>query len=155
MELFSAALKHEEEIPKRYVRKEIGGENVSLPLNWEGAPDGTKSFALSIVDPHPVANNWIHWLVINIPPAVNAIEEGASGRSMPSGSVELQNSFGASGYGGPQPPKGSGVHPYVVAIHALDVEKLDLDKRVSLDDFKEAIEGKTLEVASITGYYSQ
>jgi phosphatidylethanolamine-binding protein (PEBP) family uncharacterized protein len=52
-------------------------------LAWKNAPAGTKSFALSIVDPHPVAQNWVHWFVINIPPNVTAIEEGASTKKMP------------------------------------------------------------------------
>jgi len=155
MELFSKAFNHEEKIPKEYVMKSIGGENISLPLNWNGAPRETRSFALSIVDPHPVANNWIHWLVVNIPPSVSAIEEGASRQSMPSGSVELQNSYGEFGYGGPQPPKGSGVHPYVLTLYALSEERLDLDKKVSLEEFNEVVEARTLEKASITGHYSQ
>ena len=155
MELSSKAFSHEEKIPKKYATKNIGGENVSLPLKWNKAPEKTRSFALSIIDPHPVANNWIHWLVINIPASVDAIEEGASQQSMPSGSVELQNSYGNIGYGGPQPPKGSGVHPYVVTLYALDEEKLDLAKKVSLEDFNRAVEPRTLEKVSITGHYSQ
>ena len=50
-----------------YVMPGAGGKNISLPLAWTDTPAGTKSFALSIVDPHPVARNWVHWLVINLP----------------------------------------------------------------------------------------
>ena len=104
MELSSTAFKDGEKIPMHYVMPGAGGKNISVPLAWSNAPSGTKSFALSMVDPHPVAQNWVHWLLINIPAKVTSLEEGASGKKMPHGSVELKNSFGEIGYGGPQPP---------------------------------------------------
>jgi phosphatidylethanolamine-binding protein (PEBP) family uncharacterized protein len=55
-------------IPLRFAHRSVqGGENVSPGFSWEDPPPGTKSFALSIMDPHPVANNWVHWFVIDIP----------------------------------------------------------------------------------------
>jgi Raf kinase inhibitor-like YbhB/YbcL family protein len=94
-------------------------------------------------------------MAINIPPQVISIEEGASKKKMPQGSVELKNSFGEIGYGGPQPPKGTGDHPYVVTLYALNVEKLDLRAHPSLSTFQKAIEGKVLGTASITGKYGR
>jgi len=105
MEVNSAAFKDKGKIPIQYVMPGAGGKNISFPVNWKNVPAGAKSFALSIVDPHPVAQNWVHWLVINIPKEVTTIEESASGKNMPSGSIELKNSFGEIGYGGPQPQK--------------------------------------------------
>ncbi|HVN24544.1 MAG TPA: YbhB/YbcL family Raf kinase inhibitor-like protein [Syntrophorhabdales bacterium] len=153
MEISSTALKDGEKIPVQYVMPGAGGKNVSLPLAWKNAPAGTKSFALSMVDPHPVARNWVHWLVINIPATTTALEPGTSGKKMPPGSLELKNSFGETGYGGPQPPKGSGDHPYVITLYALSVEKLDLDTNVSLQAFQKALEGKTLATTKITGKF--
>jgi Raf kinase inhibitor-like YbhB/YbcL family protein len=155
MEISSAAFKDGEKIPIQYVMPGAGGKNISIPLGWKNVPTGTKSFSLSIVDPHPVAQNWVHWLVINIPPQVNSIEEGASKKKMPKGCVELKSSFGDVGYGGPQPPKGTGDHPYVVTLYALNVEKLDLGTDTSLSGFKKAIEGKAIGSASITGKYGR
>ena len=63
--------------------------------------------------------------------------------------------FGEIGYGGPQPPKGSGEHPYVVTLYALNVEKLDLGASVSLPAFKKAMEGKVIQSATITGKYER
>ena len=74
---------------------------------------------------------------------------------MPSGSFELKNSFGDIGYGGPQPPKGTGDHPYVFTLYALKVEKLDLGANTSLAAFTKALEGKTLGSATITGKYGR
>ena len=81
--------------------------------------------------------------------------EGGSCKSMPGGAVELKNSFGDIGYGGPQPPKGSGEHPYVVTLYALNVDKLDLGTSASLPAFKKALEGKVIQSAMITGKYER
>jgi len=155
MEISSFAFKDGEKIPIKYVMPGAGGKNISLPLSWKNIPAGTKSFALSMVDPHPVAQNWVHWLVINIPVNVTSIEEGASRNKMPLGSLELKNSFGDIGYGGPQPPKGTGDHPYVVTMYALNVEKLNLGANTTLSAFKKAVEGKVLGSATITGKYGR
>jgi Raf kinase inhibitor-like YbhB/YbcL family protein len=86
---------------------------------------------------------------------VTSIEEGASRNKMPLGSLELKNSFGDIGYGGPQPPKGTGDHPYVVTMYALNVEKLNLGANTTLSAFKKAVEGKVLGSATITGKYGR
>jgi Raf kinase inhibitor-like YbhB/YbcL family protein len=155
MEILSSAFKDGERIPIQYVMPGAGGNNISIPLAWKNIPAGTKSFCLSIVDPHPVAQNWVHWLVINIPAQVTSIEEGASKKKMPRGSIELKNSWGEIGYGGPQPPKGTGDHPYVVTLYALNMEKVDLGVNTTLSAFKKAIEGKVIGSASITGKYGR
>ncbi len=155
MEITSTAFKDGEKIPIQHVMPGAGGKNISVPLSWKAVPPGTKSFALSMVDPHPVAQNWVHWLVINIPANATSLEEGASEKKMPLGSVELKNSFGDIGYGGPQPPKGTGDHPYVFTLYALKVEKLDIGTNTSLSAFKKILEGKTLGSATITGKYGR
>jgi len=155
MELSSPAFQNGGKIALKHAMPGIGGQNVSIPLAWKDIPTGTKSFALSIVDIHPVAREWVHWLVINISPNANSITEGASGKAMPKGCSELVNSFGGMGYGGPQPPKGTGDHPYVVTLYALNVEKLPLNFSTLLADFKKALIKKILATASITGKYGR
>jgi Raf kinase inhibitor-like YbhB/YbcL family protein len=155
MEISSIAFKDGGKIPIQYVMPGAGGKNVSIPLTWRNTPPGTKSFALSMVDLHPVAQSWVHWLVINISSQVTSLEEGASRKKMPPGSVEIKNSFGDIGYGGPQPPKGTGDHPYIITLYALNVEKLDLGVNTSLPAFKRAIEGKGIGSGSITGIFGR
>ena len=156
MRLISSAFQDGKPIPTRYAHPGVsGGKNVSLPLTWSDLPPETKSLALSIVAPHPVANNWVHWFVINIPVAAAALTEGASGRNMPPGSKELYNTYGTIGYGGPEPPKGSGPHPYEVTLHALNVENLDLPAGSSLSSFRKALEGKTIASAKLTGIFER
>ncbi len=48
LQLLSPAFKDREAIPNLYARPAAGGHNISIPLKWTGAPEGTKSFALSI-----------------------------------------------------------------------------------------------------------
>ncbi len=137
-------------------RSVAGGKNVSPAFTWEDPPRETKSFALSIVDPHPVANNWVHWFIIDIPFQERTLREGASGTGkIPSPARELLNSYNELGYGGPAPPKGSGPHPYVATLYALDVPSLPLGKDTLLSAFLRAIEGKSMAETSMTGYYER
>lgn len=149
--------KDKESIPTRYTHKTVkGGENISPGFRWDDPPVTTKSFVLSIVDPHPVANNWIHWLLIDIPFRVREIPERASRASgMPAGCKELKNSYNELGYGGPAPPPGSGPHPYVATLYALNVQSLDLRPDTSLLKFQKAIEGKVVAETTMTGYYER
>jgi hypothetical protein len=155
MQLTSSAFQDGGKVPFKYVMPGAGGQNVSVPLTWAGAPPGTQSFALAMVDPHPVAHNWVHWLVLDIPKDAAALPEGASGKHMPLSAVELQNSFGKHGYGGPQPPPGSGDHPYVFTLYALNVPQVDLPKGTSLAAFKQALGDRTLATATLTGYFGR
>lgn len=155
MQLQSPAYENKGRIPVKYCMPGAGGSNVSIPVTWTDPPEGTQSFALALIDPHPVAQNWIHWMVIDIPADTHALEEGASGKQMPEGARELTNSFGRTGYGGPQPPKGTGEHPYVCTLYALKVDFLDLDSRASLSDFEQALQGKVLGKAEYTGVFEQ
>jgi Raf kinase inhibitor-like YbhB/YbcL family protein len=149
--------KDKEMIPTKYCHTSVvGGRNVSPGFVWSDPPPSTKSFALSIVDPHPVANNWVHWFVINIPFNVRQLVEGASrSKALPAGAKELINSFNEMGYGGPAPPRGSGKHPYVATLYALNVETLKLGISTSLRLFLNQIEGKVVAEASVTGYYER
>jgi len=109
MEISTSAFQDGGKIPIQYVMPGAGRKNISIPLVWKNIPAGTKCFAVSIVDIHPIAQNWVHWLVINISPRVTTLEEGASNKKMPSGSIELKNSWGDIGYDGPEPPKGQAI----------------------------------------------
>lgn len=133
----------------------VGGENFSPPFEWSDAPEGTKSFALYLVDHHPVANEFVHWVVINIPATVNSIKEGVSGSDkMPSGSKELSTTYGRPGYGGPRPPAETGDHPYETIVYALS-EELDLPQDINPKEFPQLIQDKVLAQASLTGLFSQ
>ena len=69
--------------------------------------------------------------------------------------MELHNSWGKAGYGGPEPPPGTGDHPYVATLYALNVPKLDLKQHTDLAAFQQAMEGKVLATAKITGHFGR
>ena len=144
-------------VPTKFAhRSVVGGKNISPGLSWTDPPTSTKSFALSILDPHPVAKNWIHWFVINIPFRERKLVEGASRtNSLPAGAKELMNSYAELGYGGPAPPPGSGQHPYVATLYALNVDQLNLGVDPSLREFEKAMEGKMIAEATMTGFYER
>lgn len=147
--------KDKDPIPVRFAHHTVtGGKNVSPGFSWNDPPPGTKSFAFSLVDPHPVAKNWVHWLIVNIHCDERKIVEGASRtNSLPPGAKELMSTYNEIGYGGPSPPPGSGAHPYIATLYALNTETLILPLRTNLSQFQEALKGKTIAEAIMTGYY--
>lgn len=135
--------------PEKCLTKNIGGENISPALNWKNAPKNAEYFAFSCIDTKPIANNWVHWMVINIPKDINKLPRNASGtKDMPVKSEEFENSFGWKGYGGPQPPKGTGVHKYEFTIYALKEKIVTEKKAMSYNEFKELLKNKYLKKSS-------
>ena len=154
-ELQSSAFKNSGRIPDKYCYGNTEErQNISIPFNWTNSPNDTQSFALIIHDPD--GRNWIHWAVFNIPPNCNEIIENASGNDMPMGSIELNNQFRTSGYGGPEPPRGSGTHGYIMTLYALNTAVInDLGSFKSYADIVSILEGKIIAKAEITGTYSR
>ncbi|MHB9139576.1 MAG: YbhB/YbcL family Raf kinase inhibitor-like protein [Victivallaceae bacterium] len=151
----SASFSENSLIPAKYVMSG-GNPGVSPQISWINAPAGTKSFVVACIDIHPIASNWVHWMVINIPASVNSLPEKASLRQMPEGAAELKNSFQAFGYGGPNPPRGSGGHDYVFTVYALSVTEIKTPQsHLTQTGLLELIQGKVLAQASITGRYSR
>jgi hypothetical protein len=142
-------------IPAKFAMKAVeGGQNISPELSWKNVPAGTKSIAVTCIDTNPVAHNWVHWIVINIPADITGISEGASPGKMPIASKELKNSYVSEGYGGPQPPRGTGIHNYVFTVYALS-EKVSASGFLSENDFLKLIAGKTLAKAQLTGTFTR
>jgi len=122
--------------------------NTSPHLAWSGAPEGTKSFAITVYDPDaPTGSGFWHWTVANIPADVREI---ASGGPLPAGSVEGRTDFGAPGFGGAAPPPGHGPHRYIFTIFAVDVEALGVTAEDSGAVFGFNLFFHTLDKASIT-----
>jgi Raf kinase inhibitor-like YbhB/YbcL family protein len=124
----SDSLKDGDYLKKDHVLSEdfgfgCAGGNQSPHLKWSGAPEGTKSFAVTCYDPDaPTGSGFWHWVVINIPPNVTelALDAGntKSGK-LPQGALQTRTDFGAPGYGGPCPPEGDHPHRYLFTVHAV------------------------------------
>ena len=110
-----------------------GGEDASPQLSWSGFPETTRSFAVTVYDPDaPTASGFWHWAVANLPDTVTELPSGVGdGSLLPGDALTLVNDAGMRRYVGAAPPPGHGTHRYFVAVHALDVEKLDLAEDAS------------------------
>src|ERR1700723_4304672 len=68
-------------VPAVYTANVFGctGGNLSPPLQWTGAPAGTKSFVVTLFDPdeHGDPSGWWHWIVYNLPATVDKLPKGA------------------------------------------------------------------------------
>jgi Raf kinase inhibitor-like YbhB/YbcL family protein len=138
------------------VRCTCEGDDVSPPLAWSGAPEGTRSFALVVDDPDapdPSAPKmtWVHWVLYNIPASVTSLAEGAS-RRLPPGALEGRNDWKRTGYGGPCPPVGR--HRYFHKLYALDAELPDL-REPTKAKLETAMKGHVLAQAELVGTYEK
>jgi Raf kinase inhibitor-like YbhB/YbcL family protein len=162
MKLESSGLVHGAEIDKQYT---VEGRDVSPPLTWEDAPDGTESFALICDDPdapsarRPGPEPWVHWVIYNIPADRNGLPEGISNELEPNevpGAKQGSNSWPSDnvGYRGPAPPPGSGPHRYFFKLHALDTT-LDVDAGATKVQLLEAMSEHVLAEAQLMGTYER
>ncbi|MDQ1039098.1 Raf kinase inhibitor-like YbhB/YbcL family protein [Streptomyces sp. V3I8] len=105
-----------------------GGKDLSPQLSWSGAPDGTRSYAVTVHDPDaPTGSGFWHWAVADIPATVTELPEGAgddSGPGLPEGAYQLPNDARLARYLGAAPPAGHGPHRYSVVVHALDTASI-------------------------------
>jgi hypothetical protein len=93
LSLSSTAFANNGTIPLRYASTDAGGQNVSPPLSWSGAPSGTRSFVLVCLDPD--ADNFVHWVMYDIPASVNSLPEGVPPQAtLPNGAKQGENYMG-------------------------------------------------------------
>ncbi|MDK8895744.1 YbhB/YbcL family Raf kinase inhibitor-like protein [Corynebacterium sp. MSK006] len=109
---------------------QTAAENVSPQLSWSGLPEGTRSLAVTCYDPDaPTAAGFWHWAAFNIPVTTESLPAGAGAKNDLGidGVTALRNDGGSRAFAGAAPPAGHGPHRYLFAVHAVDVEHLDVD----------------------------
>ncbi|WP_275269158.1 kinase inhibitor [Pantoea ananatis] len=157
MRVYSQDLDDGDKMPEKHVFNGMGyqGDNLSPHLAWEDAPEGTKSFVITCFDPDaPTGSGWWHWVVANIPAETTSLPQGAgSGKAaLPAGALQTRTDFGQAGYGGAAPPAGE-THRYIFSVHALDVDKIDVDEGASGAMVGFNVHFHVLASASLTVHY--
>jgi Raf kinase inhibitor-like YbhB/YbcL family protein len=124
--LTSEDVRNGEPMDAAYAHGSVGGDNISPQLAWSGFPAETKGFVVTCLDPDaPTGSGFWHWVVVNLPASVTRLPRGAGEQDL-GGGFTVRNDYGDQGYGGAAPPPGDRPHRYVFAVHALDVERLDV-----------------------------
>jgi len=140
-------------IPLRYT---CSGEDVSPALEWQDAPSGTKSFALTCSDPDAPGGTFYHWAVFDIPADWRQTAQGIPRQaSHPGGLRQALNDFGRVGYAGPCPPVGHGPHHYYFRLLALDVEHLELGEDPRCREVEPTARPHCLAVTEIVGRFER
>jgi len=152
MTLESSAFENNARVPDRYT---CTGGDISPPLAWSGAPARTRSFTVLCRDPDAPGGTWYHWAVFDIPVDQSGLPEAYPKQARSGGIRQAVNDFRRSGYGGPCPPPGHGVHHYRFRLLALDVERLELDRYAKCADVANAAEPHALEEVVLVGTYSR
>jgi Raf kinase inhibitor-like YbhB/YbcL family protein len=103
----------------------VGGKNLSPQLSWSGFPEETRGFAVTCYDPDaPTGSGFWHWVVVNLAAGVTELPRGAD--PLPGDAFTVRTDYGERGYGGAAPPPGDRPHRYFFAVHAIDVDMLDV-----------------------------
>ena len=169
-------------------------DNISPAIRWANAPAGTRSFALICHDPDVPSSgedvnqagrqvpaslprvDFFHWVLVDMPADVSALDEGAGGRGITArgkavgptghgvtgrndytgwfaGDADMGGTYGD--YDGPCPPwNDSIVHHYHFTLYALDVASLGLQGDFGGAEALAALQGHVLASASHMGTYS-
>jgi Raf kinase inhibitor-like YbhB/YbcL family protein len=142
-------------IPMEHVFTHCGGKNASPQLSWSGAPQGTRSYAITCFDPDaPTGSGYWHWVAFNIPGSVTSLEAGAGNSDSPAGGKGGYSDFGMHSYGGPCPPPGHGKHHYTFTVYALDVDKVEgASENTTGATLVFSMRGHVLATGRITGLF--
>lgn len=150
MQVTSSAFVNHQPMPDTYTGV---SDNISPTLAWQGAPEGTKGFAVVCHDPDaPLVKNgsygFVHWLLYNLPGDLAELTENTA-----VGTAGL-NDMGSQGYAGPMPPEGHGKHLYYFWVLALD-HQTALPEGLTLGQLLTEIEPHLLGMNRLVGSYQR
>jgi Raf kinase inhibitor-like YbhB/YbcL family protein len=153
LSLTSTDIRPGAEIPAAQIYPRCGGQNVSPQLSWSGAPAGTKSFVLTMIDISVKPAQWSHWVVVDLPPEVASLARGI--KALPGNAKAVVSNFGDAYYDGPCPPKGTGMHEYRLTIWALPLATTDIAADTVAADLASKLSRLSLDHASLTGFVTR
>ena len=178
--------------PNNHVR---WGPNRNPHLAWSHVPQDARSLVLICLDPDfpnrvnesnredamvpPDAprTTFFHWLMVDIPPALDHLDEGdcadgvvIGGKEDPAGPAGTRQGINAfteffarnsemagtyRGYDGPYPPRQDSIpHRYRFCLYATDLDHCPVDDDFTGPDVVQAIQGHVVAEAVLTGIYS-
>jgi Raf kinase inhibitor-like YbhB/YbcL family protein len=143
----TTSFNNKESIPQKYTCE---GENISPPVEWKDAPNGTQSFVLIVDDPDAPLGTWNHWLIYNIPNHITKLEENI--QTLPSPAKLGRNSWGSENYSGPCPP--SGEHRYYFKLFALNAQ-IESKNKISRTNIEQLIKPYIIGEAVLMGRYER
>lgn len=152
MNLSSPVFADDDVIPRRFT---CDGEDLSPPLQWSGAPAGTRSFVVLCEDPDAPSGLWRHWAAYNISPDRAQLDEGADLQAAALGFDRGINDFHKPGYGGPCPPRDHGVHRYQFRLLALSTDRLPVRTRPTCREVETEARRHLLAEATLVGLYER
>ena len=137
MQVTSTAFGNHQAIPAKHTGE---GDDVSPALAWQGAPEGTKGYAVICHDPDaPLVKEgsygFVHWVLYNLPGDVTSLDENTT-----LGTKGMAD-FGKPGYGGPMPPEGH--------------EQTALPEGLTLAELLDAVEPHLLGMNRLVGTYER
>jgi Raf kinase inhibitor-like YbhB/YbcL family protein len=154
LDVSSTAFGFNGRLPARYT---ADGEGISPPLAWDNCPANAASIAIIVEDadsptPHPL----VHAIVVDIPPGVRSIPEGALNSRRIDG-IELgigSNSFFEHAWMPPDPPPGHGEHRYVFQVFALRAGA-PFSKSVGRREFIKVVLDRAIAAGCLIGTYER
>lgn len=130
------------------------GEDISPQLSWSNAPDGTKSFALTMVSEEGQGGLGEPLLVVyGVPAGVTSFAEGEL--SQPSEKyVGGKNIHALGTYDGPCHGAGSS-HHYMFKVMATDLDPKALAPGLTLSELQAKLQGRVKGAAGLVGLFTK
>lgn len=142
-------------IPKKFTED---GQDISPMIKWIEVPPAAKELALICDDPDaPTPEPWVHWVIYKIPITATNLPEGVSKVDKPPevpDALQGKNTWPKTGYNGPAPPKGHGVHHYHFKVYALDAP-LKVSAGLTKKELLDAAKGHVLAQGELVGTYQR
>ncbi len=112
------------------------GTNTSPAMSWPAGPEGTMSYAITLIDQTTTAAHWVLW---DIPGDVTMLPEGLPNGTLtePAGAQQAAN-YGQTGHFG----SGACGNVYEYRLHALGVANLD-PADTAVEGVRSALESST------------
>ena len=108
-----------------FAHPSAGGKNLSPQLSWSGLPGRDPRVRGHLLRPGRPDRQRLLALVAGQPAGLGH-RTGARRRPAAEGAFCVRNDYGEANYGGAAPPPGDRPHRYVFAVHALDVDRLEV-----------------------------